>query len=302
MTLVELGKSDQRIVVLEADLGKSTRSCLFKDKFPERYFEMGIAEQNMTSTAAGLALVGKIPFVGSFAVFATGRAYDQIRNVVCIPNLPVRICGSSSGLSDFGDGKTHQSVEDVALMRAIPNMTVLVPVDARETRGMLHALVRHPGPAYIRINRNDLPLYTPADYTYAIGDTRTVRDGTDVVIFANGVMVSRAIAAAETLDAEGIAAKVVNVSTIKPLNADAIRAAIASVKRGIIVAEEHTVFGGLAGAILEALHGQTRLPFEMIGIRDSFGASARSYEELLAHFGLTDTAIADAARMMAAAG
>ena len=301
LTLVELGKIDQRVVVLEADLGKSTRSCLFKDHFPERYFEMGIAEQNMTSTAAGLALTGKIPFVNSFAVFAAGRAYDQIRNVVCIPKLPVRICGSSSGLSDFGDGKTHQSVEDVALMRAIPNMTVLVPVDAAETRAMLHALLRYPGPAYIRINRNDLPVYTSADRTYTIGDTRTVREGTDVVVFANGVMVSKAVAAAETLSAEGIAVKVVNVSTVKPLNVEAITAAIVGVIKGIIVAEEHTVIGGLAGAILEALHAQTRLPVEMIGIRDSFGMSARSYEELLAYFGLTDTAIVEAAHRIAAA-
>jgi len=301
LTLVELGRIDQRIVVLEADLGKSTRSCLFKEQFPERYFEMGIAEQNMTSTAAGLALAGKIPFVNSFAVFAAGRAYDQIRNVVCIPKLPVRICGSSSGLSDFGDGKTHQAVEDVAIMRAIPNMTVLVPVDAVETHAMLHALVQHPGPAYIRVNRNDLPVYTPPDRPYAIGDTQTVREGHDVVVFANGVMVSKAVTAAETLSAEDIGTKVVNVSTVKPLNVDAILSAVGSVRRGIVVAEEHTVMGGLAGAILEALHGQTRLPVEVIGIRDSFGTSARSYEELLAYFGLTDTAIASAARGIAAA-
>ncbi len=302
LTLVELGGRDPRIVVLEADLGKSTRSCLFKDAFPERYFEMGIAEQNMTSTAAGLALVGKMPFISTFAVFATGRAYDQIRNVVCIPRLPVRICGSSAGLSDFGDGKTHQSVEDVALMRAIPNMTVLVPVDAVETRAMLHALLDYPGPAYLRVNRGDLPVYTPADARYVIGSASTVREGGDVVVFANGVMVSRAMAAAETLRAEGIELKVVNVSTVKPLGVAAIKAAAASVGRGIVVAEEHSVMGGLAGAVLEALGDEPRLPCEVVGIRDSFGTSARSYDELLTHFGLTAAAIETAARKMVAAG
>jgi transketolase len=166
---------------------------------------------------------------------------------------------------------------------------------------MLHALVQHPGPAYIRVNRNDLPVYTPPDRPYAIGDTQTVREGHDVVVFANGVMVSKAVTAAETLSAEDIGTKVVNVSTVKPLNVDAILSAVGSVRRGIVVAEEHTVMGGLAGAILEALHGQTRLPVEVIGIRDSFGTSARSYEELLAYFGLTDTAIASAARGIAAA-
>jgi transketolase len=295
-TLVELGREDPRIVVLEADLGKSTRSCLFKDAFPERYFEMGIAEQNMTSTAAGLALVGKIPFLSTFAVFATGRAYDQIRNVVCIPRLRVRICGSSCGLSDFGDGKTHQSVEDVALMRAVPNMTVLVPVDAVETRAMMRALVDHPGPAYLRINRNDLPVYTPEGAPYAIGQAPTLREGSDVVVFANGVMVSRAMAAAEALQAEGVSLKVVNVSTPKPLDVEALRRAVASVRGGVVIAEEHTGIGGLAGAILEALGGELRVPCETVAIRDSFGTSARGYDEILAHYGLTPAAVAAAAR------
>jgi len=300
--LVELGRKDPRVVALEADLGKSTRSCLFKDEFPARYFEMGIAEQNMTSTAAGLALVGKIPFLSTFAVFATGRAYDQIRNAVAIPRLKVRICGSSSGLSDFGDGKTHQSVEDVALMRAVPNMTVLVPVDAVETRAMMHALLEHSGPAYLRVNRNDLPTFTSARAPYAIGATPTIREGRDVVVFANGVMVSRAVSAAEALRPEGIELKVVNVSTVKPLNAAAIRAAAASVRRGIIVAEEHSILGGLAGAVLEVLSEVRHPPSLVVGIPDSFGISARGYEELLAHFGLTDAAIAGAARKLVAAG
>ena len=296
--LVEFGALDQRIVVLEADLGKSTRTCLFKEKFPHRYFEMGIAEQNMASTAAGLALVGKIPFINSFAVFAAGRAYDQIRNVICIPKVRVRICGSSSGLSDFGDGKTHQSVEDAAIMRAIPNMTVLVPVDAVETRAMVAALLDYPGPAYLRLNRNDLPVYTPESNVYRIGSMPTIREGRDVVVFANGVMVSKAVAAAEALETEHISVKVVNVSTLKPLARDAILGHLGPSTRGVIVAEEHTLVGGLLGAILESVRGSMGVPIEAIGIEDSFGTSAASYEELLAYFGLTDTAIANAARRL----
>ncbi len=296
--LVEFGALDQRIVVLEADLGKSTRTCLFKEKFPHRYFEMGIAEQNMASTAAGLALVGKIPFINSFAVFAAGRAYDQIRNVICIPKVRVRICGSSSGLSDFGDGKTHQAVEDAAIMRAIPNMTVLVPVDAVETRAMVAALLDYPGPVYLRLNRNDLPVYTPEGNVYRIGSMPTIREGRDIVVFANGVMVSKAVAAAEALETEHISAKVVNVSTLKPLSRDAIIGHLAPSTRGVIVAEEHTLVGGLLGAILESVRCSMGVPIEAIGIEDSFGTSAASYEELLAYYGLTDTAIANAARRL----
>jgi transketolase len=167
--LVELGKEDERIVVLEADLGKSTMSILFQEQYPERYFEMGIAEQNMAATAAGLSLADKIPFINSFAVFASGRAYDQVRQSIAIPGLNVKICGSSAGLSDFGDGSTHQAIEDMAIMRAIPNMTVLVPADAVETRKMVKAMVEWNGPVYIRINRNDLPVSTDIEGDYEIG-------------------------------------------------------------------------------------------------------------------------------------
>ena len=187
--LVKAGSLNKDIVVLEADLGKSTRSCLFQEAYPERYFEMGIAEQNMASTAAGLALAGKIPFIHSFAVFASGRAYDQIRQAISIPGLNVRICGSSCGLSDFGDGSTHQALEDVALMRVIPNMTVLVPADAVETRKMVEAMAEYKGPVYIRINRNELPVYTSEDLQYRIGGIYTIKEGQDVVIFANGVSI-----------------------------------------------------------------------------------------------------------------
>jgi len=297
-TLVELGRENKNIVVLEADLGKSTMSILFQNAFPDRYFEMGIAEANMASTAAGLSLTGKIPFISSFAVFAAGRAYDQLRQTIAIAKLNVKICGSSAGLSDFGDGSTHQSVEDVAIMRAIPNMTVLVPVDAVETRKMVRAMADWPGPVYLRVNRNDLPVLTAEDSKFAIGKLYTMREGADVVVFANGVMVSRALAAAESLAAEGLSVKVVNVSTVKPLDRQAVVDCVKGFK-GAVAAEEHSVIGGLGSAIAEALRGVTNLPLEFVGIEDKFGTSAHNYEELLVHYGLTAEAVAAAVRKVA---
>lgn len=291
--LVALGKQNPHVVALEADLGKSTRSILFQGEFPERYFEMGIAEQNMASTAAGLALAGKIPFMHSFAVFASGRAFDQLRNSVCIPGLSVRICGSSCGLSDFGDGKTHQALEDVALMRVLPGMTILCPVDAIEVGKMMPCLLDWKGPVYLRINRNDLPLVTPEDEPYRIGKLWKLRDGADAAIFANGVMVSKALEAAEALAREGTSVRVLNVSTIKPLDVEAVIANAAGV-RAIVVAEEASVIGGLGAAVVEALRGVHHARVEFVGVRDSFGASAENYEILLRHYGLTATAVADA--------
>lgn len=292
-TLVELGKENENIVVLEADLGKSTMSCLFQNEFPERYFEMGIAEQNMTSTAAGLALAGKIPFVNSFAVFASGRAYDQIRQTISIAKLNVKICGSSSGLSDFGDGSTHQAVEDAAIMRAIPNMTVLIPVDAVETRKMVKAAAEYKGPVYLRINRNDLPIITDDEMQFEIGRIYKKRDGKDVAIFANGVMVSKALEAAEELQKKGISAKVVNVPTLKPLDENAIKEEVKGC-RAVVTAEEHSIIGGLGSAVTEALRKETNLPIEYVGIKDSFGTSASNYDELLEYYGLTSKAIEEA--------
>ena len=294
--LVSLGGDDERIVVLEADLGKSTMSCLFQAVYPERYFQMGIAEQNMTSVAAGLALTGKIPFVNSFAAFSTGRAYDQIRSSVCIPALNVNICGSSAGLSDYGDGKTHQSVDDIAVMRVLPNMTVLSPSDAVETAQMVKAMAAHPGPCYIRINRNDLPVYTDPDEEYHIGKMTQIRDGSDLVVFATGVMLSIAMEAAERLGEEGISARVVNVSTIKPLDTAALLDFCRGV-RGIVTAEEHSVIGGLGSAICEALSAEA-IPIVRLGIQDEFGISAENYEVLLQRYSLTSPAVAQAARSL----
>jgi transketolase len=295
--LVALGAKNRNVVALEADLGKSTRSVLFQGAFPDRYFEMGIAEQNMASTAAGLALAGKIPFMHSFAVFAAGRAFDQLRNSVCIPGLSVRICGSSCGLSDFGDGKTHQGLEDMAIMRALPGMTVLCPVDAIEVAKMVDCLLDWKGPVYFRINRNDLPFVYPEDEPYHIGKVTRLRDGSDAAVFACGVMVSKALEAAEALAKEGLSVRVVNVSTIKPLDRDAV-VAQADGMQAIVTAEEHNVFGGLGSAVVEALRGVRHAPVEFIGVQDSFGLSAENYEILLRHFGLTAAAVADAVKRL----
>jgi transketolase len=284
-TLVELGKENENIVVCDADLSKSTMSCYFQDSFPNRFFEMGIAEANMTSFAAGLSLTGKIPFINSFAVFASGRAYDQIRQGICIARLNVKIVGSSTGLSDFGDGSTHQSVEDVAIMRAIPNMTVLAPVDGIETEKMTRAVAEYHGPVYMRVNRNDMPDLFPEDEEYAIGKILTLRQGEDAVVFANGIMVSKALEAAEKLAKDGISVRVVNMSTLKPVNEGKLRA-LAQGMKGVVTAEEHSLIGGLASVITYALRGMD-IPIATIGIEDSFGQSAYGYEELLAHYGLT---------------
>jgi transketolase len=293
--LVELGKENRDIVVLDADLSKSTRTCLFQDAYPERYFEMSIAEQNMASVAAGLSLVGKIPFINSFAVFATGRIYDQIRQSICIAGLNVKICGSSCGLSDFGDGATHQSLEDIAIMRTLPNMTVLVPVDAVETKKIVRASIKHNGPVYIRINRNDLPIYTDEGGEYEIGHIYKIREGKDIVIFANGVMVSKAIGATEILEKEGISVRIMNVSTVKPLKKEEVLRNIEGVK-GIVTAEEHNIIGGLGSAITEVLRGEKHPPIEFVGVKDVFGTSASNYEELLAYYGLTSDGIVQVIR------
>ncbi len=293
-TLVQIGRENPNIVVLEADLGKSTMSCYFEQEFPERFFEMGIAEANMTSFAAGLSLAGKIPFTNSFAVFAGGRAFDQIRQGVCIPTLNVRIIGSSCGLSDFGDGSTHQSVEDVAIMRAIPNMTVLVPADGNETRTMTRALADYQGPVYMRITRNDLPDVMPENEPFVVGKPHLIRDGSDVVVFANGQMVSLALAAADMLTKDAISLRVVNVSSMKPANKAAL-AELAQGMKGVVTAEEHSLIGGLASLIQEVLYGQS-LPVKSIGIDDRFGQSAHSYEDLLQAYGLTPAHIAAAVK------
>lgn len=293
--LVRMGEENADIVVLDADLGKSTMSYMFEQKYPGRFFEMGIAEQNMTATAAGLSLTGKIPFIHSFSIFVTGRNYDQIRQSICLPGLNVKICGSSCGLSDFGDGSTHQSLEDLALMRAIPNMTILVPVDANQVVKMAEAAVRLDGPVYLRINRSDLPVLTKADDEFEIGKTYVMREGGDFVVFANGVMVHEALKAAEALESAGISLCVVNVPTLKPLRMDDI-SMHAKGKKGAVAAEEHNVIGGLCSCVAEALAYSGGIPLRTVAVNDRFGTSAENYEVLLKHYGLTAESIISAVR------
>ncbi len=293
--LARMGEINGDIVVLDADLGKSTMSYIFEQKFPDRFFEMGIAEQNMTATAAGLSLVGKIPFINSFSIFVTGRNLDQIRQSICLPRLNVKICGSSCGFSDFGDGSTHQALEDVALMRVLPNMTVLVPVDANQAVKMVEALVHYKGPAYLRINRSDLPVLTGKDEGFEIGKTYVMREGGDFVVFANGIMVAEALKAADMLKHDGISVCVVNVPTVKPLKPDEIRLHTYG-KMGAVAAEEHNAIGGLCSAVAEALAYEGGIPLRTVAVNDSFGTSAEDYETLLKAYGLTAESIVAAVK------
>jgi transketolase len=292
-TLVALGSENPNIVVLEADLGNSTMSAMFQKAFPERYFEMGIAEANMVSTAAGLAASGKIAFCSSFAVFASGRTYDQIRQTVAIGKLNVKICGSSSGLSDFGDGSTHQAVEDIAIMTAIPNLTVLTPVDALETRQAVRAAAAIDGPVYIRVVRNDLPTYTKGDFT--VGKLNELRQGNDVAIIVHGVMAEAAMNAAGILEKKGISARVINAGTMKPFDGESV-VALAKQVKAIVTAEDHSRIGGLAAHVALALR-RSSTPMDYVAIEDEFGQSAHSANELINYYGLTADRIVE--KMMA---
>ena len=295
-TLVELGRENKNIVVLDADLSKSTMSCLFEQEFPERFVEMGIAEANMISFAVGLSLTGKIAFANSFAVFSTGRPFDQIRQGVAIGKMNVKIIGSSAGLSDFGDGATHQSVEDIAIMRAIPNMTVISPCDAIETKKVVRFAAEYNGPVYIRVSRNDVPDIFPEDARFVIGKPVVLREGKDITVFATGTMVYEALIAADRLSGLGISVRVVNVSTLKPLDEESIIRLSEDVK-GIITVEEHSIIGGLASAVTYALRGKG-IPIKTIGINDEFGQSANTYDELLVHYGLTADNIIENAKAL----
>lgn len=295
-TLKLLGQSDERIVVLDADLGGSTMGKIFEEAFPDRHFEMGIAEANMTSVAAGLAQTGKIPFTNSFAVFAGGRAFDQIRQTIAIGKLNVKICGASSGLSDFGDGATHQCVEDLALFRSVPNMTVICPADANETVEAVKAMAEYQGPCYLRLNRNEYENVTQEGRRFEIGRPYVLREGNEIAVCATGYMVGVAIKAAEELEGE-ISVKVINIPTIKPLGEDILMELVRGC-RGIVTSEEHTVKGGLGSAVAEALR-RNPLPMEFVGIQDTFGCSAHSYRELLEYYGLTTRSVINAARCVA---
>ncbi|MCD8196003.1 MAG: transketolase family protein [Lachnospiraceae bacterium] len=294
-TLLSLAKENKDIVVLDADLCGSTMGKMTEQALPEQHVEMGIAEANMASVAGGLARVGKIPFANSFAVFSAGRAYDQIRQSISIGKLNVKICGSSAGVSDFGDGATHQSVDDIAYMRVIPNMTVIVPADPNEVVGATKYMAENQGPMYMRVNRNDYPNVTEEGAPFKIGVPTVMREGTDVVVFACGIMVGKALEAAEKV-ADKISVKVVNVSTIKPMNKELI-CELAKDCKGVVTAEEHSVIGGLGGAIAEALCKECK-PIEFVGVNDTFGSSAHSYNDILEYLGLTPEHIANAIELI----
>lgn len=293
-TLVELCQENKDIVVLDADLGGSTMGKMVETTpgLEERHIEMGIAEANMISTAGGLARVGKIPFCSSFAVFAGGRAYDQIRQSIAIGKLNVKICGSSAGCSDFGDGSTHQSIDDIAYMRVIPNMQVFVPADANETVAVVKYMAKEKGPMYVRVNRNPYDNVTPEGAEFKPGEIRVLKEGSDVAVFACGVMVNKALEAAKKLEGK-ISVKVVNVPSIKPLNAKAVAEVAKSVKKGVVTAEEHSIIGGLGGTIAEALRLE-RTPIEFVGVNDRFGESAHNYNDILNFLGLTTDHIVEA--------
>ena len=271
--LVKLGKMNEDIVVLEADLSKSTMTAYFKKEFPERHINVGIAEADLIGTAAGFATTGKIPFASTFALFAAGRAYDQIRNSVAYPKLNVKICPTHAGVSLGEDGGSHQSVEDLALMRAIPGMVVLSPADAVETEKMIFAAAEYEGPVYVRLGRLNIPVLFDDNYKFEIGKAVTLTEGNDVAILATGLMVYEATEAAKQLAEQGIKARVVNVSTIKPLDEETILKAAKECKF-IVTSEEHSVIGGLGSAVSEFLSENHPTKVIKHGIQDVFGQSA----------------------------
>lgn len=291
--LVKICQEDPRVMALDADLCGSTQTQQVEKKLPERFYEMGIGEQNMAGVASGMALSGKIPVINSFAVFVAGRAFEQIRQSICLPKLPVIVVGASCGLSDYGDGATHQCFEDVAIMRTLPNMTIFSPADAQEARKAIRAAHALSGPAYIRINRNDVPDVTVADTPLVIGKPTLMADGRDVAICASGRVLAMALEAKKILADKGVDAKVLNFAAIKPLDPVAVRDAIGSAPR-IVTVEEHSIIGGLGAAILEAL-ADNPIPLRRVGIQDVFGQSSESYDKLLVKYGLTPEKIAETA-------
>lgn len=284
--LVELGQMNKDVVVLDADLTKSTKTNLFQEKFPERHFNVGIAEADLIGTAAGLATCGKIAFASTFAMFAAGRGFEQIRNTVAYPKLNVKIAPTHAGISVGEDGGSHQSVEDIALMRAIPGMVVLSPADAVETKKMVFAAAEYNGPVYIRMGRLDVEtIFDEATYDFQIGIANTVREGNDVTIAVTGLMTAEALKAADILAQEGISVRVINVGTIKPLDGETILRAAKETKF-IITAEEHSVIGGLGSAVSEFLSEVYPTKVKKLGIYDKFGQSGKA-NELLEKYELT---------------
>lgn len=274
------------IVVLDADLSKSTKTDTFKKKFPERFINMGIAEANMMSTAAGLASCGKVVFASTFAMFAAGRAFEQVRNSICYPNLNVKIGATHAGISVGEDGASHQAIEDISLMRSIPNMVVINPADDIEARAAVLAAIKHSGPVYLRFGRLGVPvLYDEATYKFELGKGVLLNDGKDVTIIATGLMVPEALKASEILAEQGVSARVINIHTIKPIDADIIIKA-AQETGAIVTAEEHSIIGGLGSAVAEVLGENSPAPLKRVGVMDKFGKSGKP-AALLEEYGLT---------------
>jgi len=290
--LLELGSQRSEVVVLDADLYKSTYTVMFRDAFPERFFDMGISEADMVSTAAGMAATGLIPYCNSFAMFITGVCYMPVRTQIAYPSLPVKLIGSSAGLTQGPDGASHQSLEDVSIMRGLPNMVVICPADEVETRQATYALADWPGPVYMRLGRYPVPRLFDEGYCFQIGKATILREGKDVAIFATGHMACKALDAADLLARDRIEAQVINVSTIKPLDETVVREA-AGESSLLVSIEEHSIIGGLGGAIAECLTEIARPPRLLrLGVRDEFGESGLA-DELLEVHRLTGPLIAE---------
>ena len=293
--LCELAKDNENIVVLDADLAGATKTSIFQKAYPDRFFDCGIAEGNMMCIAAGLAACGKTPVAASFAMFATGRAYEQIRNSVGYPNLNVKIAGSHAGISTGEDGATHQCLEDVALMRTIPGMTVLCPADHYEMKAATKAAIELEGPVYIRLGRLAIDSFNdPDNYEFELGKGITLHEGDDITVIATGLVVNEARKAVETLEAEGIKARLINIHTIKPIDREIILKAARETGR-IVTIEEHNVIGGLGDAVCDVITSEYPVPVRKVGVYDRYGYSGPAWE-LLEKFGLTETGIAQVIR------
>ncbi|MBE6663837.1 MAG: transketolase family protein [Ruminococcaceae bacterium] len=290
--LAELGEINNDVVVLDADLAEATKTCIFKKKFPERFFDCGIAENNMFSVAAGLSTCGKIPFASTFAMFAAGRSFEQIRNSIGYPHLNVKICATHAGISVGEDGATHQCNEDIALMRTIPGMVVINPSDGIEAREALMAAAKYEGPVYLRFGRLALPIINDFEgYKFEIGKAIKMAEGTDVTIVANGMMVYEALEARKMLEGEGISASVINVHTVKPLDVEAI-VNDAKITGAVVVSEEHNVIGALGSAVAEAISENYPVPVVRHGVNDVFGKSGPA-KELIEYYELNAKGIVE---------
>ncbi len=293
-TLLALGGENENIVALDADLSSSTKTNMFAKEFPQRFFNMGIAEQNLIGTAAGLSTCGKIPFASTFAIFATGRAFEQVRNTVAYPALNVKIAATHAGITVGEDGASHQAIEDISLMRTLPNLTVIVPADGFETEQAVRAAVDIEGPVYLRLGRPAVPMIFDKEYKFIPGEAVTMKTGKDVTLFATGLMTEKALRAAEMLSDEGIDAEVVHIHTIKPIDKESIIRSVS--KTGCFVtAEEHSIIGGLGSAVCEVTSEECPAPMMRVGIKDRFGESGTP-DALIEKYGLKPHNLAEAAK------